>query len=837
MDSAILIVDRQGFLGKAIFKKLPSEAATVFIDEKKKIPKIPNAHYDYIFFIQNEKLEEEDLREEIIKKAKNDRAIFIYILGLSKKTEQFIEKVKALYDKTSSIVYGDLFGDEVSSKVDNTINRFLHQAKTNGVLEIPGTGVRKIYPVFFEDAVLNIIKVAFLEGVESKTFFLFPKAALTELSLAHLIQKKDPLIRLDFAKEEELKKEDLVIPAKGEYLPEEDYSLRDKLGISRSSLPASSSSPSPYKKTSKTLFLFALCYFLFILILPTLLTLVSAFGGAWTLGKSRDLIKKADFATARKYASTSKNFFSFAQKTSNLAFFQVNIIGKNEAASGEKISQAVLYSLDALEKFRLVFTNKSARSKEDFIEGLNRLKKAKILLQEINDSSALPIEIKKIVTPLSLVADTADILPDVFGFNRKKTYLVLFQNNMELRPGGGFIGSYGILKMDKGRIESFNIYDVYDADGQLKGHVEPPFAIRRYLPSTHWYLRDSNFSPDFVKSASQAAFFLKQETNEAVDGVIGVDISFAKAILKAIGEVYVADYKETVNSDNLYALTQDYVKKDFFPGSTQKKDFLRSLFNAIKESFLAKKDISYFYLIEEIMQAVGQKHILFAFSDKDIQNVFTVNRLSSNLWDDREETPSALSDFLGISEANLGVNKVNYFVKRKIEQEVTIDKEGNISEKITISYQNQAEGDYKNYLRIIVPFGAKLSSVVIDSVEQTIEKAVTDPLLYEKKGFVPPAGLEVEEEEESGKTAFGFLVNVAAQSTKTIEVSYLLPQKPLSSAFSYSLWVFKQPGTEDDPYSFSLSYPEGFKILKGEKPSFEKNLSEDINFKIDLVRK
>jgi len=48
---------------------------------------------------------------------------------------------------------------------------------------------------------------------------------------------------------------------------------------------------------------------------------------------------------------------------------------------------------------------------------------------------------------------------------------------MELRPGGGFIGSYAILSVDKGKITNFKIYDVYDADGQLKNHIEPPFAI------------------------------------------------------------------------------------------------------------------------------------------------------------------------------------------------------------------------------------------------------------------------------------------------------------------------------------------------------------------------
>lgn len=827
MGSSILIVDRQGFLGEAIFKKLPSEATTVFIDEKKKIPKIPNVHYDYIFFIQNEQQEEKDLREKIVKKAEAERARFIYLVKLSEKTEQAIEKVKNLSNKACVVVYGDLFG-ESPLKIENAVNKFLYQAKKNNVLKVPDSGIRKIYPVFFEDVASNILKVAFLESNEVKTFFLFPKTATTELSLAHLIQKIDPLIQIDFVKEEELKEEERIIPAKGEYMLDENYPLKKKMEDVLLSLSFTDfSNLTFHKKNSKALLLFAIYYLLFIIFSPALLIFLSAVGGIWMLGNAKAAIKKADFVSAHKYASVSKTFFSFAQKTSSLVLFEANIIGKKEAMApviesineGQNIAQAVVYSLDAFADFKLVFNGKSTNPQDDFTEGLNSIKKAKIGF-----------------APLQLFANITEVLPTVFGFNGKKTYLLLFQNNMELRPGGGFIGSYGILRMEEGRILDFTINDVYDADGQLKGHVEPPFAIRRYLPSVHWYLRDSNFSPDFVKSSEQAAFFLKQETNEAVDGVIGVDISFAKAILKATGEVYVADYKEKVNSDNLYALTQEYVQKDFFPGSTQKKDFLRSLFNAMVASLSSKKDLPYLSLLEEANQAVLQKHIIFALADKSIQNVFTVNRLSSGLWDDREESSSVVNDFLGISEANLGVNKVNHSLKRKIGQEVAISKEGSVSAKLTISYENQARENYKNYLRLILPFGAQLSSVVINGEEQTIEKAVVDPLLYEKKGFVPPNGLEVEEEEESGKTMFGFLIIIPSQSSKTVIISYALPQKPFSSAFSYSLWVFKQPGTEEDPYSFSLSYPEDFKTLKGEKPSFTKNLAEDINFKIDLVK-
>ncbi|MBI1982226.1 MAG: DUF4012 domain-containing protein [Candidatus Levybacteria bacterium] len=839
MNSSMLIVDREGLLGEAISKKLPSEAEVIFIDERKKVPKIPNNHYDCIFFIQSEKLEEKDLREEIIKKAENDRARFIYILGLSKKTKQYAEEVKSFYNKANVVVYGDLFGEEVVFKIDNAINRFLYQVKTKGILKVLGGGTLKTYPVFFEDAIANILKVVFLEHRE-KIFFLFPKTALTELSLAHLIQKIDPLLRIDFAKGEDFEKEALTFPTKGEYLLEEAYPLKKKIEGALSSLTTDSLSPPLPKKNSKTPLLFAFYYLLFILILPSLLTLSSAFGGAWALSNSKKMIEKADFSAARKYASISLTSFSFAQKSSAILLLQAGLVGKREAVlpiastitSGGNIAQTMVYSLDGFESFKLVFTGKSHNPEEDFLEGLNKIKKIKTILQGTADVD--------VPSSLSLLTNIADVLPAIFGFESPKTYLVLFQNNMELRPGGGFIGSYGILKVDKGKVQSFNIYDVYDADGQLKGHVEPPFPIRRFLPSVHWYLRDSNFSPDFAKSASSSAFFFKEEVNEIADGVIGVDVAFVKGILKTIGPVDVPDYEEKVEFNNLYSLAQSYAQKDFFPGSTQKKDFLRSLFNAINEDVLEKKDISYLSLVEEIAQSVKQKHLLFAYADKNIQNVFTVNRLSSSLWDDREEGPPVVNDFLGISEANLGVNKANYFVKRKINQETTLGKEGTISGKLTLSYQNQASssaGDYKNYLRIILPFGAKLSSILIDETEQALVKAVTDPLVYEKAGFVPPNGLEVEETEEQGKSIFGFLVAIPAQSSKTVEIVYVLPPKPLPDVFSYSLWVFKQPGTEDDPYSFSLSYPEGFKLLKGAPLRGAKNLAEDINFKIDLLSK
>ena len=104
----------------------------------------------------------------------------------------------------------------------------------------------------------------------------------------------------------------------------------------------------------------------------------------------------------------------------------------------------------------------------------------------------------------SKLLSLSEILPTILGFYEDKNYLLLFQNDDELRPTGGFIGSIGDAVVKKGKIQNLTIQDVYELDGQLRNHIEPPFIVRRYL-QPHLYLRDSNFYLNFQESASMAA--------------------------------------------------------------------------------------------------------------------------------------------------------------------------------------------------------------------------------------------------------------------------------------------------------------------------------------------
>ncbi|KKS00628.1 MAG: hypothetical protein UU52_C0029G0003 [Candidatus Levybacteria bacterium GW2011_GWB1_41_21] len=389
----------------------------------------------------------------------------------------------------------------------------------------------------------------------------------------------------------------------------------------------------------------------------------------------------------------------------------------NEVRLGKEVSSAAVYFIEASEKLKAIYIGKSQDPRREFIEATNLLKNSISVFRKIeadkNLNSEFSREIKSLEPLLEMLVSTSEVLPDLLGFEDEKTYLLLFQNNMELRPGGGFIGSYGILKMKKGRVEDFKINDVYSADGQLKAHVEPPYPIRRYLPSANWYMRDSNFDPDFPTSARSAAYLLNLETGVRVDGVIAVDVSFVKEVLKSIGTVEVSDYKQKVSANNFYTLTQKHAEENFFPGSTQKKDFLSSLYKSIQLSLSGKKNKSYFSL----SQAVS--------------------------IDNRVNESGVYNDYVAINEANLGVNKANFSVKRRVYHDVLIDDGDAVAASLEIIYDNDGKSDYKNYLRAIVPFGAVLKDIKLDGKRQEISPAVTNPGIYEKSGFIPPQGLEV----------------------------------------------------------------------------------------------
>lgn len=841
----ILIVDKTSPIGFDLALKLQSESLVVLVSNEskeihdnivhipytKKFPSIPNNIYSHIFVIDDGTSDTRKYIDAFIKKSEENDSVFIFITSLDEVEEKTIEKI-VLYKKGNVLIHGDIFAKDFIFDLKTHVNQFLYQAQLYGKIEVPGDGLRPTYPVYYNDVLDKIEEVIFANPQKSQVCYLFPKHALSLMSLAHAIQKTNPDIKIDFTKNDKYPGRDLKFEI-GSFVFGEEYPIVQKLREVKIKEKKDEEkeriviAKDNKRKINKLPIVGFILLFIFFLSLPLLFTFGLSYAGLNFLNSARTSINKGDLTKAASDIEFAKNSFLGAKKSVATLSTQAGLIGQkqmvdpliNDVNAGYNISLAGTYLVEASSLVNDILTSKAKDPSNNFKEASSNFKNALVIFQKekIEDPRFQDLA-DKINVISDFAATTIDVWPDLLGFNGKKEYLLLFQNNMELRPGGGFIGSYGILTLENGKVLDFTINDVYDADGQLKGHVEPPFPIRRHLPSEHWYLRDSNFNVDFSKAASEAAKFLFLEKNKRVNGVIGVDVTFVQKLVSAIGEVNVAEYKEKVTGENLYELTQVHAEKNFFPGSTQKKDFLRSLFSAIQTKLSDKENLPYLDIAQAFGEALQEKHVLFAFDESNLQNLFTVNGWSSSLWDNRKEDRRNIKDFFGISEANLGVNKANYFVRRSISKKTNIADDGEIKSSVTIAYKNVNEnnvwpgGAYKNYLRVILPKNAEILDIYIDEKRQEIVPAVTNPLTYESRNFKPPLGLEMDRQEEGDKTTYGFVVTTAPGALMTIEVSYSIPQKaPISlSSFTYNLRFFKQPGTENYPFDLSVTYPENW---------------------------
>ena len=403
------------------------------------------------------------------------------------------------------------------------------------------------------------------------------------------------------------------------------------------------------------------------------------------------------------------------------------------------------------------------------------------------------------------------VLPDLLGYHGKKTYLVLFQNNAELRPTGGFIGSYALVTFESGQLLDIKVEDVYAADGQLNGHVEPPEAIKKYLGEAGWFLRDSNWDPNFPTSANRAAWFLEKELGHQVDGVVAINLTTIQDLLAITGPITVPDYNEQITTDNLFERAEYQVEINQFPGSTQKRDFIGKLSNTLIDKIMSGSATTWYQVIYSLVKSADHGQLLVSVNHPQTEKL-----LSSFGWTGQLLTPSCSAlqtssctpDYLSLVEANVGVNKANYFIDRSLELHTTITPTGSLNSSFTITLKNKSVGDtwpggvYKDYIRLYLPPGSILQQLTID--QQTIE----------------PAAIDVSS--EHGKTVIGFLTSVAPGATSTITLDY---QPSVTFNFpgptTYALTFQKQSGTPADPIKVSISYPQNLSPV----PQPEANIS------------
>lgn len=560
-------------------------------------------------------------------------------------------------------------------------------------------------------------------------------------------------------------------------------------------------------ESKKVKFNFKVVYYflvfgLFLLLIPFILIATSLL---FVYGSYKYSFKNNDLST--QFIKSSQFFSNLAKSTSfgnNFIYDNANIIYEisdlgREGITLSKNAKDFVLKIMSDENYDLsLFSNSISASLEKIHTQIS------FLQSDINDLGGFSgVMLKNLLTDKNIdIGKYKDNLYDakllfsrislLLGKDGPKKYLVLFQNNMELRPTGGFIGSFGLLTFDNGRLTDININDIYTADGQLKGHVDPPEPIRKYLGEGGWYLRDSNWDPDFPSSATKAEWFLDKELSEKVDGVIAIDLNFIKRILSVTGPINLVDFNKVVDEDNLYTLIQNEVEGDFFPGSIKKATILTSLSKSLIEEVERLESGKYLNLFKEIYLSLEQKHILVYLHDNNAQDAISNLVYSGEYELSTDCGLRCVRDGHALIDANLGVNKSNFYIEREHLLNLNISKEY-INHELVVTYKNQANqavgnsGIYENYARILLPLNASFGGVRI----------------YESDGSY--RDVEYEVIDTNNKKEIGFLIEVLPSTTKRVQIVWSVNTNSLVQGGEYNLNVMKQPGTTNDKLTVNVS--------------------------------
>ncbi len=523
--------------------------------------------------------------------------------------------------------------------------------------------------------------------------------------------------------------------------------------------------------------------------------------------------------------------------------------GKALLEAGDSLTQAadmLSRSLDFLNDASLDITAKIARA-EDLA------KRAKPLLasadRALARADALPEGVAGDVASLRervssmnrLVGGFIELAPALratLGETGARRYLVIFQNNAELRPTGGFIGSFAVVDIDRGAIKRIEVPagGPYDLQGSLKARVLSPEPLR--LVSAKWEFQDANWFPDFPQSAKKLMWFYGQSSGPSVDGVISLNAPVLAELLDAVGPINMPAYKTIATGATVLTTAQEIVESAAARESGKPKQFIADLLPLVLDKVVSGDEETTLRALTLFARALDQKDIQMSFVDPANEEAF-----ARRGWTGELAAAPDNFDSLMLVRANIAGAKTDAVIKTTINHESVVSADGRVIDHVTVTLEHQGKKGAPftgvrnvTYLRLYAPEGSRLIKAGGDIrppapslFDLPPEGYGPDETLAQVSGAVlhdPTSGAAVNN--EFSRTVFGVWTQTDPGAASTVTFDYELPftVEPTSPAPSlgerlglaapaaptapFGLLAQKQSGAENTEIRSTLKLPAGW---------------------------
>jgi len=423
--------------------------------------------------------------------------------------------------------------------------------------------------------------------------------------------------------------------------------------------------------------------------------------------------------------------------------------------------------------------------------------------------------------------------------------LLVFQNNNEIRPTGGFIGGFAIVDLEDGKIKKIEIPGGggYDVQGSLRSLSAAPHYL---LPAnTRLNFHDANIFFDFPKTAEKLNKTLESARWPSVDNVLAVNASFMESLLELLGPIAMPEYGKTFTAANFVEEMTRSVELEYDKEENKPKKIVGDMFPKIIDAVKLLDKENVLKMGALLLDGLKSKDIMLYSFDTQIQNV-----ISSLGWSGEIKDVGYGEDYLAVVRTNIGGEKSDCKITERITQETFFKSEGTVN-KITLRRKhNGLPGEEfvgvpnRVYLRMYIPKGSVLLSA--ENFESPDENhynfslpgfTADEDISQSETGhfFDSPTGIEIYD--EGNKTVFAGWVITQPGEEKEVSIQYQLPFSSNQEGF-YSMFIQKQSGVNNVSYesiiyakTLQKMYPTDMSIKNGDV-FFQSTLLQDEFFGI-----
>lgn len=459
-------------------------------------------------------------------------------------------------------------------------------------------------------------------------------------------------------------------------------------------------------------------------------------------------INKVPFV--KNYYDDARSLFKAADYGINSGLITADILPTINSTSLEKINEVSPQIEEILNNFSL------AKAEIDRIDpGRYPKKVGNILVRE--KIVIVKNQIEQLEETRQAFQPLVNIFPELIGAKQPRRYLILFQDENNLRPTGGIITAFGIFKIEKGRIFPEGSGDI------------------AYLEEGFFNLRDTNISPDFAESMQNfEKIYRNSRRGTQVDGIIAIDGEFFVNLLKALGPTVV--YENALAAENRFDCNCPAVIDDIgkLIKEDKKKDIIGVFLNAILVKLYSSPVKTQFDAFLAISKSSREKHLLVYLNNPNEQKAVETAHIAGRITGFEH-------DYLHISEADLSQNREDRYLKRTVEDRTEINPSGEILKTLTITYQKLTPATQVSPLLLRFYLPQRTQVLEINNPKQKVTTT-----------------------ESLGKTVFETNLEINPQAEKKIILKYRLPFKH-SAGEKYRLFRQKQPGITGYEYALFLN--------------------------------